>query len=128
MHPKSTEYRLATSDDMVDIYEHFDITERIGWPVVVAVREDKVVGFLGTQDRTDTVAAGPLEINLENKAFVCLRLVEGYDRVMRSMGLKHYWFSVDETDAEKWLQQVQELGLYTKIDQTGDHAWYRRDL
>jgi hypothetical protein len=124
----STEYRIATQDDQIEIHENFKLDTTLGFPVVVAVRNDKVIGFLSTQNRDDAVVAGPLEINLKIKAFVCIALIEAYDNLMRNLGIKVYWFHVDKKVAPAWLQQVQATGLYTKIGEDGELLWFERRL
>ncbi len=123
-----TEYRIATQDDRIEIHENFKLDTTLGFPVVVAVRNDKVIGFLSTQNRDDAVVAGPLEINLKIKAFVCIGLIEAYDNLMRNLGIKVYWFHVDKKVAPAWLQQVQATGLYTKIGEDGELLWFERRL
>jgi hypothetical protein len=124
----ATDYTIANGDDRIEIYENFDVVHQLGNPIVVAKRNGKIIGFLATQNRDDSVVAGPLEINLKNKAFVCKGLVEAYDTMMTRLGLKYYWFNVNKKEAADWLEQVQETGLYTKIEENGDYLWYRRQL
>jgi len=128
MFTKNTQYRLADSKDVFRIYEDYDLTARLGWPTVIAERKNKIVGFLSTQDRKDMVVAGPIEVKLKNKAFVTLRLVTAYDNVLYALGVKEYWFHVDPKDSPGWLEQVQETGLYTKIEENEGVIWYKRKL
>jgi hypothetical protein len=128
MHPSSTNYRLATEKDRFTIYEHFDLTSILGWPVVIAEREDKIIGFFGTQDRKDVIVAGPMGISIKIKGFVAMRLVEAYDNLMRSFGVKEYLFSIDSKNNAKWLKQVHDTGFCTKMDDVEDESWYKREL
>jgi hypothetical protein len=124
----TTEYRLATNDDLIDIYDNFELTAQLAFPVVVAVRNNKIVGFFGTQNRPNMVIAGPLQVKLPNKAFVTLRLGEKYDEIMRNMGIRLYWFSVDKQESSRWLEQVEESGAFSKIEEVDGQVWFRRVL
>jgi hypothetical protein len=128
MHPSSTNYKLATERDKFAIYDTFDLDRILGWPVVIAEREDKIIGFMGTQDRKDMIVAGPLEISLKIKGFVAMRLIEAYDKLMRSFGVKEYLFSIDSKDNAKWLKQVHDTGFCTKMDDVEGESWYKREL
>ena len=128
MHPTITEYRMALNKDMLSIYENFELDRHMGWPVVVAERKGKIIGFLGTQDRKEMVVAGPLEVAIKNKGFVVMRLIEAYDNLMRSLGMKEYWFSVDAKNNVKWESQVKDSGFCAKIEDVGEESWYKRQL
>jgi hypothetical protein len=119
---------MALNKDMLSIYENFELDRRMGWPVVVAERKGKIIGFLGTQDRKEMVVAGPLEVAIKNKGFVVMRLIEAYDNLMRSLGMKEYWFSVDAKNNVKWEGQVKDSGFCAKIEDIGDESWYKRQL
>jgi hypothetical protein len=131
MYPVSTEYRLANEQDLQQLYDTFDIPCKLGWPTVVAVRGNKLLGFLSTQERDEAVVAGPLMVNCrkgKSKAFVCLRLVEAYDNLMRAMGIRKYLFHVAKDETPAWVRQVDEAGIYAIINETDAHLWYERDL
>lgn len=121
-----TTYRLANNEDMLTIYENFDLTERIGWPVVVCERKGKIVGFLGTQDRPDMVVAGPLEIKAKVKAFILKSLVETYEEFMKIFKIKEYLFTVSKSQS-KWVAQMDKLG-FKPFSETGEYFWYKRSL
>ena len=123
----NTQYFIASKADMISIYENFDLTERMGWPVVVAKRKNKIVGFLGTQDREDMVVAGPVEVKLKIKAFVLKNLIEIYDALLKKLGMKEYLFSVDKKQ-EKWIAQIEILTIYEKVSETDDYVWFKRIL
>jgi len=123
-----TQYRMANQEDRIQIHESFDLDAPLGFPVYIAIRDDKIVGFLATQDRKDMVVAGPLQINLEKKAFVCMRLVDGYDKLMKSMGMTLYWFYVDKSTVPKWLNAVKESGICKEFGTEGDNIWFERRL
>jgi hypothetical protein len=57
---------------------------------------------------------------------VALRLVEAYDRVMQTAGLREYMFFVRLED-EEWLKQVSRAGM-EPISGDGTAFWFRRDL
>lgn len=120
-----TNYRLASKEDMLKVYDRFDLTERIGWPVIVAERKGKIVGFLGTQDRDDAVVAGPLEIKLKVKAFVLFKLIETYDLFMKAIGIKEYLFDVDKSESG-WISQINDSGFCVPMSEMDNHVWYKR--
>lgn len=131
MYPSKTVYRLA--DNPADYRACHDILRahnrpldwKLHWPTVVAIRDNKVIGFLSTCKSTWAVMAGPLE---SPSPFVTLRLVEAYEVVLNTIGVSRYCFFIEKDIAHThWVKQVRTLGL-NPISQTPTRFYFERIL
>lgn len=98
----------------------------VGYPVVIAVDEDEVVGFLGTHIKDDYIIAGPLVLKTDRRRpFTAIRLGEVYEAVLRSIGITHYilWFEED-SNLDKYFRSIG-LNPYAISD---GKSFYFRDI
>lgn len=122
-----TDYLLAKKKDFIECAAFTgNQPEDFLWPVIMAKRNNVLIGVMATQNRDELVVAGPLKVDLPNPAFVALRLIDYYDRVMAELGIKKYYLSVLKED-EKWNQSILKSGLSICGDFDQYH-WYVREL
>lgn len=132
MTPTSTLYRLKEPKDVQAIRRMWEKSRlpkhATVFPEIVAERDGKVIGFLGTLKVDNAVVAGPLLLNgKKQKAFTFLRLVEAYDRVLFMAGVKSYLFAIPEKMTE-YQRLAEKIGLVPfTVDADGDH-WYERRI
>lgn len=130
MRPTSTTYRLARPGG--EYNRLYALMERegfgrmpLGWPVVVAERKGRVIGFLGTHPRKDAIVAGPLVVEGGRNMPMFIRLVDAYANVLRMAGVKSYFFGVAKGNS-KAIERVQVLGA-TRIGEDEAEVWFQRE-
>ena len=104
--------------------------EPLGWPVVVAEEDGKVVGFLATWPDEELLMAGPLVIEGSKRMWMFIRLVEAYENVLRATGVKQYLFTVEKSN-EKQLARIRKVadGFHlTQVRETDTHVSFLREL
>ena len=125
-----TLYRLATTPadyrKCRALVRSFAEPKPMTFPTVMAVRDGRVIGVLGTQSRNDMVVAGPFVL-AHKSPFVVLHLLDAYDLVMRRAGIVAYHFYIDPGNAH-WQSQVERLGFVAWAKDELGGAWYRRTL
>ena len=119
----NTTYHILTAPEL----RALKLESNVIWPAVIAKRGDAIVGRLGTLDYEDMVVAGDLWIEKGITPRVALRLLEMYEIILQSLGIKEYMFSV-ALDEPKWKQVVDKAGVFTRVEEVEGFAWYRRDL
>lgn len=120
------EYEILMPEDrrLRKVYEKYDVPNRIGWPVVVAFRDEEVVGVMGTQDRDDAVVAGPL--NADHVA-IAFRMAELYENFMTGIGVSSYMFYVEQSN-EEWLNAVRKWPVFEEVGKDGEYIWFHRRM
>lgn len=96
------------------------------YPTVFAEREGEVVGLLTSSTKKQALCAGPLVIGTKKPAFVAIRLLEAYEKVLALAGVQRYLFCIDKTNA-KWNTVVQQCGL-TPYHETDTAWWYSKKV
>ncbi len=72
----------------------------IGYPSLMAISNEGLIGLMGTQPRSDMILAGPLCLRPDKRrVFTAMRLVLMYERVLHNLGISSFIFHVDETDS-----------------------------
>lgn len=102
------------------------------FPAIGAYRDGRLIGYVATQEREDAVVVDHLWVSPEigHRAFVCVRLMEHYDSVLRSMGVVEYLAHV-EADNWKWAHCLKRLGgPVSELGRDPEDAgyWFRRRL
>lgn len=120
----STLYCIASVADLPSLYERFEIPVTIGFPTVFAREGERITGILATQEREDSVIAGPFEAETPLTA---LRLLEMYEAILRGLGISAYWFHVEHSNAE-WLETVRRSQNAVQIDEDAEGIWFKRTL
>ena len=131
MKPAHTKYRLARPGGEYNrlyalMQREMGIREPLGWPVVVAERDGRVVGFLGTAARDDVLIAGPLVIEGGRNPIMFLHLTEAYENVLRLASINSYYFTVDEGNFEQ-VARVKSLGI-PQVGQDKNKLIFLREL
>jgi len=124
----STVYRLAQEHELALLLALSKPTAPIGWPNVIAMRGNELLGFILTQDRDEAVIVGPLWFSdgLKQKAFVALRLFEVYERIMGHIGICKYLFYIDNDDS--WINLMLKLPGFAIIEKQAKQTWFERRI
>lgn len=125
----TTVYRLAQDHEMTLLLALSRPTAPIGWPNVMALRDNTLLGFIMTQDRDEAVIAGPLWLSdgLEQKAFVAMRLFEVYERIMALAGMQSFMFYVDHEFSD-YVKLVKKLPGFAILSQDDERVWFKRRI
>lgn len=130
MTPDSTSYRLATEADEAEIQTLPDGDVPRAFPTVVAERDGKIIGFLGTHALPNGIVAGPLTVDLPSdraRAIVAMRLIQTYEFVlMQAPGITGYLYSVDG-DAP-WAAATARCDRTHYIGEVDGLQWFERRL
>lgn len=108
---------------------------RLGDPLLLAWREDKIVGFLSTRQKP-LVHISQLAVLPQTGAkravasLAAFRLLEEYERILRHLGLTSYYFHIDcesgsWADTMEGLVATQSFGI-TEYRRVASGTWYNR--
>jgi hypothetical protein len=131
MHPTRTQYFLAQVGAETQHLRAFlkaqgEPVAKLAFPTVYALRDDQVVGVLGSHYHQGCLAAGPLVVATKRPAIVGLRLLEAYEAVLKRGGVRSYLFTIKKT-LPAWKAAVEDIGL-TPLRET-PHVWvYRKEV
>lgn len=119
----STTYKIANKDEYPAVFEYLGQSPDITFPVIIAKREDKIVGVFCTFNSKQAVVAGPIK---SDSSQITMKLGENYDNLLKSMGIKTYVFAVEK--GTKWLKVIKKLDdIYKEFNEDEDVIWYRRE-
>jgi hypothetical protein len=101
----------------------------LSFPTLMAISEDGVLtGVLGTHISNHQIVAGPLVLKSDRPHYwTLIRLIEHYERVMRTAGVTEYIFSVPK-DAEAWLDKIDKLFHFEPYSEKDGRLWFVRKL
>jgi len=129
-----TTYRLAsTPSDYRECRTLASKTEYdapMMWPTVMAERDDKLIGMLGTLKSDEAVIAGPVAFNgigWRERVHTLIAMVDLYDGVMKKAGMVEYLFAIPGHMTRYIAQAKRYMGDQFAIDDDGEH-WFRRRL
>ena len=95
---------------------------KLHFPTVVAIKDNKIFGFLSTVKSSWCVMAGPLEmLDQQLNGIHILRLLEAYEVVLRTMGVTSYCFTVQRSN-KHWYNQLLRGG--NQPFTSDEKAWY----
>jgi hypothetical protein len=131
MHPTKTLYRLAHSPQDYQrchqlLKDQGIESDRLSWPTIVALRENELIGCLGTIPSDKAIIAGPIVATSRHPFVTLLRLCEAYERVLWQAGVRSYCFGVEHSQTV-WRGILDKLN-FEPFYQDEDAAWYRRTL
>ena len=131
MRPAETSYRLVKHGEkgaLKILAKKYDFSvARFDFPTVVAVRGEKIIGFLATVPTDKAIVAGPLVVDLPVKGPTIMRLVEAYENVLKLAGVSSYVFSIREGDTtyQRMAEKVFDIKPYAR---KGGDFWYLRHV
>ena len=132
MKQQGTDYRIAESGaDYSKCHSfirdnHFQ-DPPITFPTIMAERKGKLVGVLGTHKSNKAIIAGPLIINTPgNNAFVGVRLIEGYEKVLATLKVKTYVAAMWKHQPD-WIRMASAVGFEPLAVENGV-VWMKRTL
>lgn len=129
--PGETEY-LLTKDPGILERAHafcdargFDTTHMV-FPTIMALRDNKVIGVIGTQLINDMIIAGPFVVDTGNghNGLVPYRLVDKYFTVMRNLGIAEFYCFV-EKDNKRYKNMLEALLNIEPFSFHQDAWWYK---
>ena len=129
MRPTRTDYRLVTPEDEAVLTtwltNKMGTRPYIGWPSLIAIRGGLIRGAIVTQKRDDFVVCGPV---YSDYGVVAVRLFTLYENLLVKLGIKEYWFSVEDRSSRLMrLLRRKEVELTERGSQGGLH-WYKRRI
>ncbi len=123
MYPKSTQYKLAETDEDFEMCHSLTDAEMES-PTVMAVRDSKAIGLISTSHGRENLIATPM---VANSLFTCARLYGLYNDTLKDMGISHYLFNVEKSN-KKMINTVERLLGSKPYTETDDLLWYVRRL
>lgn len=96
------------------------------YPTVMAIRDDRLVGFVSTWPSEDAIVVGRSAIDVTPSQFLLKRLVEEYEKLLVSFGVTTYFIPIDVDQPHMWGQMEALLGEPHSVD--NDLRWYKRNL
>ncbi|MEE9302866.1 MAG: hypothetical protein V3U84_03680 [Thiotrichaceae bacterium] len=122
---KTTEYKIATTyDEYVGCHDLMKKDEELSYPTVMAVRDGKAIGMIGTARGKENLFATPI---IANSIFTCIGLYELYERTLSNLGTKHYLFSVERKNI-KLINAVERLFEIKPFMKTDEQLFYARRI
>jgi hypothetical protein len=123
-----TDYRLVTKPQGYKRAHKYlrskGVECKLSFPTVIAIRDEEVVGVIGTHPQKDAIVTGPVEVNSRS---VALRLSEAYDNVMRAAGISSYLMWVDKAN-QGWSKILRRLPGFVERGQDRGRFIYERTL
>jgi hypothetical protein len=132
MYARDTSYQLAYSPNDFSrchaLLEGLHVERsRLAWPTVMALRGDVLIGCLSRIPSTQAVIAGPLAVTSTHPLLTTMRLVEAWEGVLWSAGIRSYHFGIQVPEHKAWLAIVEKLGLQP-YDRSEQVVWFKRIL
>lgn len=123
-----THYRLILPEDESKLFnwllEETGVPNGIGWPTVIAERNDETIGCIVTQPREDAVVCGPL---VAKNPIILYRLVLFYENIMDHLGISEYLFSVDDPETSPVVRALAARHMPLRdLGQSQGQHWYAR--
>lgn len=141
----TTIYKLAiTPDDLEKCHDALHLwgvmhpDRKIAQPCLMAFRDDRLVGFIGTAPVEEVhavvcnrIAVDPL-LSRTAHGFLVLRLVEGYERILRGAGVRWYHVPLDSFN-ETLIKIFERYGQkpYARVRRemsTSETVWFKREI
>lgn len=100
------QYRVAETNDEYAMCKRLlaatgGDAQELGFPTIMAMDDEKLVGFIATTPRTDMVLAGPLVMDEAHGAapLIFAQLARLYETAMQNIGITSFIFYTDERDS-----------------------------
>lgn len=97
-------FRIAeTEEDYKAIHDMMDSQgleeQDITFPVVMAIDDNGLIGFVGTRPRSDMVLAGPLLMRGDkSRPWTFMQLIGMYEEALRNIGITSFIFGLDNSN------------------------------
>ena len=88
--------------------------QTLGFPTMLLVEEDQIVGMIGTDIQKGMIIAGPLVMRSDRKRIQsAIKMVEMYEMALRGIGISTFIFHVEEgTFLDKMISRYSEYQPY----------------
>lgn len=121
-------YRVATGKDFEEILGLGQQVRRLSFPTIVAETDNKIIGYITSQDNEYQVVCGPLYVKKGwNRGHIALKLMELYERVLRGFGITQYRFAVHQ-ELESYAKVIKRIGLFEYEGMTNEKHIFKRVL
>jgi hypothetical protein len=126
-------YRVAETDAEYSLARKLLVSQGMdsqdmGFPTILAVDDEKLVGFIATTPRNDMILAGPLVLaDVKMSALLAAQLVRLYINAMKNMGISSFVFYTDETDSplgRGMTRMFPDIKPYAKSGRTMFYNWH----
>ena len=131
-HFQGTDYDILTHKSELTSVRKFiknngGTARNFGFPVIIARRDNEIIGVLGTLKKDNQFIAGPLIVP-GNKSMVGFRLISMYESYLKVIGVRRFHFAIDK-DNPKWLSMVTRMpGVCCPIKQDAKQIMFERTL
>lgn len=132
---KTLYYKASHKQSYLKAAEYLEFPqEALLAPTILAVRDGKIVGAIGTYEAVDwngeSVAplGGPFKVTVEgNPYFVGKRLLDVYEFELQRLGIKAMWFCIGKK-LESWLSTARRNPNWVEMGEDTGAFWFRRDF
>jgi hypothetical protein len=98
-------------------------------PIVVARREEKIVGFAALGRDPGAGYGAVIEPLVSNTFHVGVKVLDEMERLLWSAGVRRYAVYLNEYTKKDWQKQVERVGLFERLGQDESGAmWYARSI
>ena len=128
-----TEYILIKEENAWEIarafLDHRGVNSSISHPTILAVKDKKVIGILGTHTENNVIQAEPLVVDFPegNDAIIALNLVQNYEEALLEVGVTSFSFSTYE-DNEEWIGIIKRFYGIEPYAYAHGRAWFIRHI
>jgi hypothetical protein len=88
--------------------------QSLGFPTVMALEDDEIIGIIGTDIQNDMILAGPLVVKSDRKRIMsAIKMVEMYEMALRAVKISTFIFYVEEGSfLDKMIARYSEYQPY----------------
>ncbi len=105
--------------------------QELGFPTIMALDGEKLVGFVATTPRSDMVLAGPLVVDEHpGAALIVAQLARQYETAMMNMGITSFIFYTEENDSpigRAMKAMFGHIAPYAKIGARLFYVWKTKE-
>ena len=128
MSEKKLIYRVATGKDHETIYDFGEQVHELGFPTVVAEKDDIIIGYISTQPSTEQVVAGPMFVEENhNRGLILIRMMDFYGEILKGLGITQYRFGIS-VENERLFGAAERLGAFQYEGIHGENHIFKRAL
>jgi len=121
----TTQYKVvSTYSEWEDCHSLLENDDKLEYPTVLAIRDDKPIGMISTASGDEHLFASHI---VANSIFTCLKLYELYDQTMQNMGVDHYMFNIDKVN-KKMIKAVEKLFRIKPFSESDEKLFYIRRI
>lgn len=124
-----TLYIPAVQEDEPDIRELIAISDvpqtKLGYPTILAKKEDEVVGVISTNPDEEFIMVEPL---IAPNGFIFMRLIEHMETALKKVGCSSGLFRVPKVREKMYNIASKRPDIFTLVAENDAICIYRRDF